>query len=85
MSHWKQKKVSKIKGAQIKDYGRYWEIDPGNDFDFHELSASEGSFIIYDKNMRDLPKYVYASEIARIPGSVEYPSASRPFTGLINE
>ena len=68
---------------RMKDYGRYWEIYPGNGFDFHRLSSTEGSYIIYDENMRYLPGSVYASEIARIPGSVEYPSASRPFTGLI--
>lgn len=69
--------------SRMKDYGRYWEIDPGDGFDFHELGSSEGSYIIYDENMRYLPGSVYASEIARIPGSVEYPSASRPFTGSI--
>lgn len=68
---------------RMRDYGRYWEINPGNGFDLHERSSSEGSYINYDENMQGLPGSVYASEIARIPGSVEYPSASRPFTRSI--
>ena len=67
------------------DYPRFWEILVSKDFDYTKVAYEEGHYIIYGNEMYDLPHSVYKSELTKVPGSVEYPSASRPFTPDIME
>ncbi|MGC8515124.1 MAG: S-adenosylmethionine:tRNA ribosyltransferase-isomerase [Thermoplasmata archaeon] len=68
---------------KYEKYGRFWHADFSDPASYKKLINSCGDFIIYGKNSPLYPASVYESDLATVEGSVEYPSASRPFTGEI--
>ncbi len=61
-------------------FHRYWWLDMGDYTQFRSAMAQYGRYIRYDHIPFDLPPSYYVSPFGSVPGSVEYPSASRPFT-----
>ncbi|MDS0257018.1 S-adenosylmethionine:tRNA ribosyltransferase-isomerase [Thermoplasmatales archaeon AK] len=61
-------------------FPRYWIASPESGFNLLSAGLSFGSYINYGNFEYRPSDGVYVSEFARNPGSVEYPSASRPFT-----
>lgn len=53
--------------------------------DLLELASGSGNYIRYDHIPFDLPEKMYRTEFGRISGSVEFPSASAPFTDSVVE
>ncbi len=70
-------------GKKYERYGRFWHAAFSDPAAFKKLMNNSGDFIIYGENSPLYPASVYGSELAAVEGSVEYPSASRPFTGEI--
>ncbi|WMT50813.1 MAG: S-adenosylmethionine:tRNA ribosyltransferase-isomerase [Ferroplasma sp.] len=70
-------------GEQLERFPRYRNINVSDNFNLEMEEKSAGRYIKYDNNMPDFPEWVYRNVYASVPGSVEYPSASRPFTGDI--
>jgi|YelNatPaOPRAMG01_1025707.scaffolds.fasta_scaffold00074_81 S-adenosylmethionine:tRNA ribosyltransferase-isomerase len=68
---------------KYEKYGRFWHAEFSDPNGFKKLMNNSGDFIIYGENSPLYPASVYESELATVDGSVEYPSASRPFTGDI--
>ena len=64
---------------QRKDFPRYWitSLSPGFDL---ELIRKSGDYITYGHMPAKFSDDIYTGIYATKPGSVEYPSASRPFT-----
>jgi S-adenosylmethionine:tRNA ribosyltransferase-isomerase len=61
-------------------FHRYWWVDVGDYTRFRNAMARYGRYIRYDHIPFDLPASYYVNPFGGVPGSVEYPSASRPFT-----
>jgi S-adenosylmethionine:tRNA ribosyltransferase-isomerase len=72
-------------GKRYENYGRFWYAELSDPEAFKKLINNSGDFIIYGENSPNYPPSVYASDLATVDGSVEYPSASRPFTNEIIE
>ncbi len=62
-----------------KDFPRFWEISTSENFDIEFIRRS-ADYITYAHMPVKFGDEIYAGPYTRIPGSVEYPSASRPFT-----
>lgn len=68
-----------------RDFPRYWIISTSKDFNI-DLIRKSGEYITYGHMPVKFGDDIYAGVYAAKPGSVEYPSASRPFTQeLINK
>ena len=72
--------------AEIRFYDRndtfrrfFWADSP-EDNDLLEIAHKIGKVIRYNHIPFDIPETFYDNETDRMPGSVEYPSAARPFT-----
>lgn len=66
-----------------EDFGRFfWARNPGHK-DPLQIANEFGSFIRYDHIPFDIPEIYYETSFGKYPGSVEFPSASRPFTNEI--
>ncbi len=57
----------------------FWAYPSGNR-DLLEIAEEAGKVIRYGHIPFDLPESYYENETGTVPGSVEYPSAARPFT-----
>lgn len=84
-------RLSMIDGSWIelvhrrRDFPRYWITSASKDFNI-DLIRKSGEYITYGHMPVKFGDDIYAGVYAVKPGSVEYPSASRPFTKeLINE
>ncbi len=64
---------------RVAAFPRFWQIAPSPDFDLNLLRQS-GDYITYQHMPVKFGDEIYANVFATKPGSVEYPSASRPFT-----
>ena len=62
-----------------EDFPRYWIISVSPGFDL-ELIRKSGEYITYGHMPAKFSDEIYTWVYATRPGSVEYPSASRPFT-----
>ena len=67
-------------GEPLERFPRYRNINVSDNFNLEMEGRSAGSYIKYDSNMPDFPEWAYRNVYSSVPGSVEYPSASRPFT-----
>ena len=67
-------------GQPLERFPRYRNIHVSDNFNLEMEEKAAGRYIKYDNNMPDFPEWVYRNVYASVPGSVEYPSASRPFT-----
>jgi len=61
-------------------FPRYWWAKPENYFEFTDVMGKFGNYIRYSHIPFNLPDDAYTTAFANVPGSVEFPSASRPFT-----
>lgn len=66
--------------SRMPSFSRYWIAYPDGRFDLEKLGFKFGSYINYGNFEYRPHDGVYSSEFAKVPGSVEYPSASRAFT-----
>jgi S-adenosylmethionine:tRNA ribosyltransferase-isomerase len=64
----------------LERFPRYRNINVSDNFNLEVEGTAAGRYIKYENNMPDFPGCVYRNVYATVPGSVEYPSASRPFT-----
>ena len=69
-----------VLGERHKDFRRFFWAHSAGDSDPIKIAALHGRFIRYGHIPFDLPESYYETEFSRIPGSVEFPSAARPFT-----
>lgn len=65
--------------SRRSDFPRYWNVSTSPDFNI-ELIRKSGDYITYGHMPIKFGDEVYSGIFASKPGSVEYPSASRPFT-----
>ena len=72
-------------GEPLKRFPRYRNIIISENFNLKLEENAIGQYIKYEKDMPNFPQYVYRNVYSAVPGSVEYPSASRPFTEHIIE
>lgn len=61
-----------------KNFARYWHAETPAKFE--RLRESTGEFISYSKEFHPMNSGYFMNVFSEIPGSVEYPSAQRPFT-----
>ena len=61
-------------------FHRYWWAEPADYFEFTSVMSKFGQYIRYGHIPFDLPPETYDTVFSSPPGSVEFPSASRPFT-----
>lgn len=67
-------------------FRRFFWAETESGKDLLDISERSGSYIRYDHIPFDIPDSYYETEFARIKGSVEFPSAARPFNSeLIGE
>ncbi len=64
-------------------FSRYWWAKLENYFEFTGILGKFGNYIRYGHVPFNLPDDAYTTPFANVPGSVEFPSASRPFTNRI--
>lgn len=64
-------------------FERFFWAETESGRDLLEVANENGTFIRYDHVPFDLPENFYETEFSRIPGSVEFPSASRAFNSTI--
>ncbi len=64
-------------------FPRYWWAEPADYSGFMDVINRFGNYIRYGHIPFDLPSDTYSTAFSTIPGSVEFPSASRPFSGRI--
>lgn len=70
-------------GIRDNLFQRYWRVGGSENFNHSRLSKGTGRFITYGELAPQYPAAIYDSPLSTIPGSVEYPSASRPFTNEV--
>ena len=64
-------------------FPRYWWAEIDDYFAFQRIMSVSAHYIRYGHIPFDLPPETYATSFSTVPGSAEFPSASRPFTGRI--
>jgi S-adenosylmethionine:tRNA ribosyltransferase-isomerase len=70
-------------GEPLEQFPRYRNIILSDNFNLEIEEKAIGRYIKYEDRMPDFPESTYRNVYATVPGSVEYPSASRPFTEYI--
>ncbi len=61
-------------------FGRFIEASSESGRDILDITSERGSYIRYDHIPFDLPGRYYETYSSSVPGSVEFPSAGRPFS-----
>lgn len=65
------------------NFRRFTWAKTDDDTDLLDISNTNGKLIRYGHIPFDLPESLYENTTGTVPGSVEYPSAARPFTSEI--
>lgn len=64
-------------------FSRYFWAQSADGSDLLEIAGKIGKILRYGHIPFDIPESFYENDTGEIPGSVEYPSAARPFTGEV--